>query len=585
MGVRTRERRFAMALPKLAPMPQPPVVTRFAPSPTGHLHIGGVRTALFCWAYARRHGGSFMLRVEDTDLARSSESATKGILEDLAWLGIDWDQGPELGLGGRKIGGDPAGVGPFYQSQRKYLYDKYIDQLIDAGRAYPAFDTGEELAEMRAEAQARKETFRYQRSPDYDHAEAMKRAETEEHVIRFLIGDEPVHVVDDVLGEIRFTDEHFDDLVIRKRDGMPTYHFAVVVDDELMGVTHVLRGQEHLNNTPRHVALQTALGFRTPVYAHLPLIFNPDGSKMSKRDKDKAVRAACKEKGIGWAEIAASTRLAQTGELTEVDFERWMKDKTRQLPTDQLLIVAGVAGAEPPEIDVDDFRRSGYLPEVLCNYVALLGWNPGVKDADGRDLERFDVEYLASHFGFDRIGKSNSKFDRVKLLSFNQDAIGAMDDAEFAARWQAWCESFQPETVQRLGDRFDMAAAAARPRARTLADARDAVGFALIEDGQIRFDEKAVEKVLRKNAGEGLDALRELARMIGEIEPFEPDAIERAIKVWCEEKGLGMGKAAQPLRIAATGGTISPGLGHTLALVGKDAMLRRIERTLSACAD
>lgn len=558
-------------------------ITRFAPSPTGHLHIGGVRTALFCWAYARRHGGSFMLRVEDTDLARSSEAATKGILEDLAWLGIDWDEGPELAFGGRSIGGDPREVGPFYQSQRKTMYDKYIQQLIEAGRAYPAFDTAEELAEMRAEAQAKKETFRYQRSADYDHAAAMKRAETEEHVIRFLIGSEPVHVTDDVLGEIRFTDEHFDDLVIRKRDGMPTYHFAVVVDDELMGVTHVLRGQEHLNNTPRHVALQKALGFRTPVYAHLPLIVNPDGSKMGKRDKDKAVRAACREKGIGWAEVG-STRLSASGELTEADFGRWLKDKTRQLPTDQLRVVAGLADVKPPEIDVDDFRRSGYLPEVLCNYVSLLGWNPGEKDSEGRDLEKFDVAFVASRFGFNRIGKSHSKFDRAKLLSFNQDAIGGMGDEEFALRWRAWCDEFQPETVQGLGERFEIAAAAARPRAKTLADARDAIAFALVTDEQIQFDDKAVAKVLHKNDGEGLAALRELQGVIGAIEPFEPVAIESAVNEWCERRGIGMGKAAQPLRIAATGGTVSPGLGQTLALVGKNAMSKRIRRTLDACA-
>jgi glutamyl-tRNA synthetase len=270
-------------------------VTRFAPSPTGHLHIGGARTALFCAAYAGGASGRFVLRIEDTDQKRSSEAAAAGILDDLVWLGITWDDGPTYSDGAHGCGGDDRGVGPFYQSQRREHYGKHLDRLIDAELAYPAFETPEELAEMRKAAEAEKKTFIYRRPADYDHAAALKRAESEEHVIRFRMPEAPVTVRDEILGEVTFPYEELDDLVIRKKDGFPTYHFAVVVDDELMGVTHVVRGQEHLNNTPRHIALMNALGFRVPVFAHLPLIFNADGSKMSKRDKDKAVRSAVKQ--------------------------------------------------------------------------------------------------------------------------------------------------------------------------------------------------------------------------------------------------------------------------------------------------
>lgn len=560
--------------------PNRPVVTRFAPSPTGHLHIGGVRTALFCFAYARGREGLFLLRIEDTDRARSSESAARGILEDLAWLGIEWDEGPEYEMPGAEaaVGGDPRSVGPFYQSQRLDVYDRAFEQLLEAGRCYPAFESTEELGAMRAEARARKDTFHYRKPPDFDADAARARMAGEEHVLRLDMGTDPVTVNDSVLGEIEFTADHFDDFVIRKRDGFPTYHFAVVVDDESMGVTHVLRGQEHLNNTPRHVALQGALGFATPIYAHLPLIFNPDGSKMSKRDKDKAARAACKDRAIAVPPV--------DGIDAEV-FARWLKDKTAQLPTDQLVALAGHLELELPEIDVEDFRRGGYLPEVICNYLALLGWNPGVKNDDGTDLERFDLAYLESHFDLDRVGKTASKFDRAKLLAFNADTIQKeLSDEAFADRWRAWLARYEPQTLDKLGDRMSLAASAARPRARTLASAADPIRFALHSDDEIVYDPKAVKKVLLKEPAEGqpgpIVLLREVRDVLGSVEPFEPEAIETAIERFCDEHSLGMGKVAQPLRVAITGGTTSPGLGQTLALVGRASTLSRITRCIDA---
>ncbi len=567
------------------------VITRFAPSPTGHLHVGGVRTALFCWAYARRHGGRFILRIEDTDQKRSSEDAARGILEDLAWLGIHWDEGPiwaprhaaAAGVhphsvadsGPTTIGGDPRSVGPFFQAQRLDIYNRHLDALIERDLAYPAFDTAEELDALRREAATRKETFRYRRRPGYDRDAALRRLRAGEPcVVRFRMPDEPVRVTDAVLGEIDFTEEHLDDFVLRKADGFPTYHFAVVVDDELMGVTHVLRGQEHLNNTPRHVALQRALGFRTPVYAHMPLIFNADGSKMSKRDKDKAVRRAMPAAADTQASVMAATSLSPS------DLATWLADKTRQLPTDALLSIARALDLSLPEIDVEDFRRSGYLPEVLCNYLSLLGWNPGMKHADGTDLDRFDMTFLAEHFSLDRIGKSNAKFDRDKLLAFNQAAVAALPPAEFDRRWREWCERYDPALPALLGDRFALAARAVQPRIRTLGQCREPIAFALWPDDGVTFDEKAVEKTLRKGDPTGLAVLRDFLPTLESLADFAPEAIDAAATAFCESRSLGMGKLAQPLRVAVTGSTVSPGLGETLGLIGREGAVRRIRRCL-----
>ncbi|MCA9300021.1 MAG: glutamate--tRNA ligase [Phycisphaerales bacterium] len=546
------------------------VITRFAPSPTGHLHIGGARTALFCWAYARRHGGRFLLRIEDTDQARSSDDATRGILEDLAWLGIDWDEGPTFEASGRTIGGDPRGVGSFYQSERRDLYESIFAELLDRDLVYPAFESAEELDAKRAAAVEAKRTYRYDRAAlEIPKADRLARMKDEPHVLRFHVPDERVVVRDVVLGEIAFDAEHIDDLVVRKRDGFPTYHFAVIVDDEHMGVTHIMRGQEHLNNTPRHVAMQQALGYRIPTFAHLPLIFNQDGSKMSKRDKDKAARAACK--GLDHSPV---------GVIDDERFHAWLKDKKSQLETSHLTALANEIDVDLPEIDVEDFRRSGYLPSVLKNYVALLGWNPG------DDIEKFDMDFLCERFDFDRVGKSNSKFDRTKLASFNADAFQAMDEATFAGAWRTWLERERPDVASRFeGARFDVLASMARPRASTFRDALAPVRFALIDLDEIEFDAKAARKALFKGEPGGIDLLREIAPTLGSVTPFEADAIEAHVKAWCEARDLGMGRVAQPLRIAMTGTAVSPPLGQTLEVLGAAEVARRIEHCLASCVE
>jgi len=549
-----------------------PVVTRFAPSPTGHLHVGGARTALFNWALARRLGGRFLLRIEDTDALRSSDAAVAGILEDLAWLGIGWDEGPEHG----GLGGDSRGVGPFFQSQRLALYREAIDRLVAQDLAYPAFETPEALEALRHSAKAESGAFRYQRPAGWDRAAALARSAREPHVIRFRWPREAITVRDEILGEVAFPADFVDDFVILKRDGFPTYHLGVVVDDEGMGVSHVLRGQEHLGNTPRHIALQRALGFRVPLYAHLPLIQNSDGSKMSKREAARALDAALEGRTDT---LATAVRMRLHGpSLTN-----------KKTPTpEELGHCANVLGIALPAITVEDFRRAGYLPEVILNFLALLGWSSGEKLPDGRDLEHFDTKYLASHFALERVGRGNAKFDRAKLLAFSHGALAALSDSEWLAHWQGWCERYAPEARARLADpaRAQVFAAALRPRARTLAEPSAPSGpgrFALVDDDGFAYDVKAVEKLLLKGAPSGLSLLPDLVTRLAALPDFAPDAIEAAVAAFAAERGVKLGVVAQALRAAVTGAGASPPLGQTLVILGREATLARIARCLREC--
>lgn len=552
-----------------------PVVTRFAPSPTGHLHIGGARTALFNWALARKLGGHFLLRIEDTDQLRDSgEESVRGILEGLAWLGMDWDEGPELGGGPAR---DPRGVGPFFQSKRLHHYHEHLRRLIDADLAYHAFETTEELDALRDEAKREKKPYRYDRAAlSIPKEERIRRAESGEPcVVRFFAPAEAIVVRDEVLGDVTIAAGELDDFVICKADGFPTYHFAVVVDDELMGVTHVVRGQEHLANTPRHVALQAALGFRTPSYAHLPLIVNADGSKMSKRDKDKAVRKAVRD---------AKLTEPPNGVMDAEVFKTWLGDKNRQLDQTDLQALAKALKVPLPEIDVHDFQAAGYLPEVVVNYISLLGWSPG------GDIEKFDMEFLAQRFDTARIGKTSSRFDYKKLLAFNNDAIGAMSDDEFAERWWTWAKEFAPKLLAATdsrasrSERFDMLAAATRPRSKSFADALESAAFVMTSCDGIDYDEKAVAKVLLKDVGQGLNTLRELRSELASVEDWSTAALHQLVERFAESRSLGMGAVAQPLRVALTGSTVSPPIDATLAILGKGETLARIDRCLESIA-
>jgi glutamyl-tRNA synthetase len=539
------------------------VRTRFAPSPSGHLHVGGARTALFCWAYARANGGKFILRIEDTDRKRSSDTASMAFLEDLKWLGVEWDEGPEYdGCGG----GDR---GSYYQSQRLEHYNRYIDQLIEEGKAYRAFETPDELEAKRADAVAQKREYRYDRA-----AKALSPAtvaqyveEGRPHVVRFAFNDEPIVVNDVVFGEVTTPPDKLDDFVIRKADGYPTYHFAVVVDDELMGVTHVIRGQDHLNNTAKHVLLQDALGFRRPVYAHMSLTFNVDGSKMSKREKDKALRRHVKDNDV-----------ASSAVVDEKTWQWWLAKKDHQLDLELAERLAAELNVELPEIDVNDFRRAGYLPEVMVNFLALLGWSPG------GDVEKFDRDFLIEHFDLDRIIKSPSKFDRDKLLAFNLDALQAMSDDEFVDRVREHCRRYHPHVFDRFDDvQFEMFARANHARSKTLEDPVRSCPFFFSSDEAIVYEEsKAVRKALVNGDPNGYAHLQQIRPVLDALDEWNVATLEHTVTEYADEHADGkLGKVAQPLRIAVTGWTMSPAIFETLALIGQQSVLNRIDRCLA----
>jgi glutamyl/glutaminyl-tRNA synthetase len=546
---------------------EPIVRTRFAPSPSGHLHVGGARTALFNWAFARAHGGRFLLRIEDTDRKRSSDAASMAFLEDLKWLGIEWDEGPEHeGCGGGE-------AGPYFASERREIYDGYLDRLLEEGQAYPAFETPEELQAARAKARAEKVDYRYDRAALDLDPDTVRTwiAEGRPHVIRLKVPDEALGCFDDrVLGLQEMDRSRLDDFVIRKADGFPTYHFAVVVDDELMGVTHVLRAQEHLANTPKHIVLQRVLGFRTPVYAHMPLILNIDGSKMSKRDKDKALRAAVEQRGLEGAEA--------------VDLETWtwwLAKKEHQLDLDVAERLAAELGVDLPEIDVVDFHRSGYRPEVLVNFLALLGWSPG------DDVEKFDRDFLVERFDLDRVNKGAAKFDRDKLLAFSLDALQAMSDEAFAAAFREHCEAFHPALVDGLSpEAFDLLARANKARSKTLETTVASSLFFVTPDEEIVYTlTKPVKKALLAGETCGYDHLAALAPKLEGLEEWTVEALDALVTAHAEENAGGkLGKVAQPIRVAVSGGTVSPAIFETLVILGRESVLNRIGRCLDARA-
>ena len=550
-------------------------VTRFAPSPSGHLHVGGARTALFSWAFAKGRGGKFIIRIEDTDQKRSSDAASVGFLKDLEWLGIRWDEGPEYTApDGSRIGGGPNGS--YFQSERLEIYNRYCQKLIAEGKAYEAWDTSEELEAMRKDAMARKEAFRYRfRGEVTPEQRAKFLAEGRECVVRFKSNNASVTIHDEVLGDATLPAGEVDDFVIRKKDGFPTYHFAVVVDDELMGVTHVLRAQEHFTNTAKHMLLQDALGFRRPTYGHLSIIKNPDDSKMSKRDKDKVLRKAVKEKALA---------APPAGTVTAEEWSRWIGDDNVQLDLEGAIRLAEVLKVALPEINVDDFRRSGYLPEVLCNFLALNGWSPG------HDIEKFDNAFLKERFGLDRVMKTPAKFDRVKLLAFNTDAITGMPPAEFARRCLEHARQFRPDYLARLGEaKFALLMTACQERSKTLDDPFKSNAFLLAEDAALPFvDDKNVRKALGIGAAPadgsrtGLDHLREMRATLASLGDWTQSALESAATAYANEHAGGkIGSVAQPLRIGVSGSTVSPPIWDTLVLVGRQSALARIDRCLA----
>lgn len=550
------------------------VRTRFAPSPTGHLHIGGARTALFNYLLAHRLGGSFVLRIEDTDQTRNIPGAEHKLLEDLRWLGLNWDEGPEVG----------GPHGPYYQSQRLGLYEEHARRLLDQGRAYYAFETPEELEAMRQEALRRGERgFRYPRPKRFPSESEAQQARRQGRpvVIRFMMPQRDFVIPDRILGDVRVKAAELSDFVIIKADGWPTYHFAVVVDDAAMQITHVLRGQEHLLNTANHLALQEALGFPTPTYAHLPIVLNPDGSKMSKRDRDEALRAAVRAALDAPEPLDAELLFRWSGFRTRGEFDRWLagEDKTRVQLSDQgAQRLTRELGVSPPEINVHDFRVSGYLPEVLVNFIALLGWSPG------DDRERFTLQELCATFSLERISKTSARFDRDKLLSFNTAALAALEPKRAVAAFRDYLSANPDSPLGRLDDPLLAHLLEINAGSRTFRHIDQKSAPIFQADDELRYDPGAIRKVLLKGQGAGLALLRELRAELGRWESWEPEPLERFLRGHAEQRGLGLGKVAQPLRLAVTGTTISPPIFHTLALLGKQRALGRIDRLLERLA-
>jgi glutamyl-tRNA synthetase len=457
--------------------------TRFAPSPTGMLHIGGVRTALFSWLYARRHGGTFILRIEDTDRERSTDEATQVILDGMEWLGLTADEGP------------------FYQTKRMDRYREVIEQFLAAGHAYRCYCTKEELEAMRNQQLAAKQKPRY-------NGTCRSRTEPRpgvDPVIRFKNPLEGIVVVEDAIhGNVAFDNAELDDLIIARSDGSPTYNFCVVVDDMDMRVTHVIRGDDHLNNTPRQINMLRALGAPTPVYAHVPMILGADGAKLSKRH-----------------------------------------------------------GA----VSVLQYREEGFLPEALLNYLVRLGWSHG-------DQEVFSMEEMQALFDIKDVNKAASAFNPEKLLWLNQQHIMRSSPERLAV--------YLKPQLAALGVHCDddakLAAVAKvlQERAKTLKEMAQSGLYFFKEFAA--YDEKAAKKNLTP---ESVPVLQLSHEELSKLEQWKAAPIHEVIAAVAAEQNVGLGKVAQPLRVAITGTAVSPPIDATLEVLGRETTLRRIERAIA----
>ncbi len=537
------------------------IVTRFAPSPTGYLHIGGARTALFNWLLARKTGGKFLLRIEDTDIKRNTPTATQQVINDLKWLGLEWDEGPEVG----------GPHGPYHQSERCDIYNKYIRQLLDEGKAYYCFDTSEDMQDMRNATVQQQKGFIYPRPAVFPtEADAEKaRKDGKPVTVRFVMPEREDIIIDDIIrGNVKFNSAELGDFIILKSDGFPTYHMAVVIDDELMGVTHVLRGQEHLMNTPYHQMLQKALGFRIPVYAHMSVTVSEGGGKLSKREQPKALRLAIRSRGKD-LDLDA---LAKAGGITVDEIKAFMaEDSTPDMPA--VVAMANYLGLRLPEINVVDFFKSGYLPETMVNFLALLGWNPGT------DKEIMTVEELIESFDVSRLNKANSLFDRKKLLSFNTEHIRSISRDKLLAHFEHYLKMVDSPLLE-ADDEMLLKLIEANQGARTLEDIERKCRFLFAADDAVEYDAKDVEKVLLKNDGEGLKMLAELRPMLAAIKDVSEESIESLLRSLGEQKGVGLGKIAQPLRVAISGCTISPPIFISIEMLTMERTLNRIDNTL-----
>lgn len=462
------------------------VRTRFAPSPTGYLHIGGARTALFCYLFARQHGGEFILRIEDTDQARSTQESVQAILDGMEWLGLDFDEGP------------------FYQTQHFDRYREVVAQLMESGHAYHCYCTPAELDEMREEAMKNKQKPRYN---GYWRDRTDTPPEGVEPVVRFknpLDGD--VIIKDAVKGDIVVSNEELDDLIIMRSDGTPTYNLTVVVDDMDMRISHVIRGDDHVNNTPRQINILQALGAELPVYAHLPMILGEDGKRLSKRH-----------------------------------------------------------GA----VSVMQYKDDGYLPQALLNYLVRLGWSH-------QDQELFSMDEMQKLFSLEAVNRSGSVFDNKKLDWVSQHYLTTIPKAELGEALTPYVEALSVDMSggPGLADVADLL----RDRAKTLLDMAAASTY--FYSAPTEYDAKASKKQFKAATAPVLVAVSEA---FSGLSAWDAESIQKAMEATVETLEIGFGKLGQPLRLAVTGGTASPSMDQTLALLGKDDVLERIKAAISVC--
>ncbi len=460
------------------------VRTRFAPSPTGFLHIGGARTALYCWLESRRRGGEFILRIEDTDRERSTDAAVQAILDAMHWLGLDADEGP------------------FYQTQRLARYRQVADELVAAGKAYYAYESKEEIEAMREAAMARGEKPRYN---GYYRDRNEPFREDPDRVIRFRNPSEGSVMFDDkVKGRIEWANSELDDLVIFRSDGWPTYNFAVVVDDIDMGITEVIRGDDHVNNTPRQINIYHALGAKVPEFAHLPMILDKEGKKLSKRTNS---------------------------------------------------------------VSVMEYRADGFLPHAILNYLVRLGWSHG-------DQEIFSREEMIALFDIADVNKAASRFDAEKLAWLNQHYLKTDAPQSLAAEFEWHLQRAGIDTSH--GPAPVDVIVALRDRVHTLKEMaeRAKIWYAPIAE----WDDKAVAKHLKNDSAVAvLDAARTM--LVGC--EWQPEPIHQVIEQVAAKLELGMGRIAQPLRVAMTGTQVSPSIEYTIYLAGRDEALERIDAAIA----
>ena len=524
--------------------PRPPqpmsVRTRFAPSPTGYLHIGGVRTALFNWLFARRHGGRFILRIDDTDRQRNVEAALQPILDGFRWLGIDWDEGPEAG----------GACGPYYQSQRTERYRAAVSALLDRGLAYRDYATAAETGAEREAAQRDKRRFLYSRRWMAETAADAARFEAEGRtaVVRLRMPRDGACRFDDLVrGPLAFDWALEQDHVIQRADGSHLYHLASAVDDHDFGISHVIRAEEHLSNTPRQIFIADGLGYPRPHYAHLPYVAAPGGAeKLSKR------------------------KLARY--LTQPDF--------RKVHEHGAGILAALGEPAAPEdfnpVLVSFYREVGYRPEALVNYLLLLGWS-----LDDR-TEDFTRAQMIEHFSLERVNRSAASFDPQKMMAFEERRMQALSP-------DAKVEAAAPYLV-RMGLLPAEPDAAARARVRAVVSAAgdrirvagDITGYPEFfeDDDAFPYDEKAFRK--RLAAPGAADRLRRFRPVVETVDPFDAAALDAALRRFVEAEDIRMGQIVHALRVAVTGKGVGFGLFEALEILGRAACLARIDRALAA---